>query len=133
MRFNIVLFFVVILFGCTEVKRPSTVDAIPVDTSYTDTIGNKYSADVELFEIARDYNLAKDSIEVLKNTIRIKDLELAKVLAKRDSITKVHIVTKEKLAIAEYKILRIREYNRIAAQGNNLKFLRGWIIRTINK
>ena len=37
----------------------------------------------------------------------------------------------EELQINKIKIERIREYNRIAAQGNNIKFLRGWINRVI--
>ena len=38
----------------------------------------------------------------------------------------------EELQINKIKIERIREYNRIAAQDNNIKFLRGWINRVIN-
>ena len=37
----------------------------------------------------------------------------------------------EELQINKIKIERIREYNRSAAQGNNIKFLRGWINRVI--
>ena len=37
----------------------------------------------------------------------------------------------EELQINKIKIERIREYNKIAAQGNNIKFLRGWINRVI--
>lgn len=35
------------------------------------------------------------------------------------------------LAIATIKLERIRDYNRIAANGNNIKYLRGWINRTL--
>lgn len=40
-------------------------------------------------------------------------------------------VVSEDLFVARYKLGRIGEYNRIAAQGNNLKFLRGWINRVL--
>ena len=33
---------------------------------------------------------------------------------------------------ANYKLERIRYYNNIAANGNNIKFLRGWINRVLN-
>lgn len=35
------------------------------------------------------------------------------------------------LTIATIKLERIRDYNRIAANGNNIKYLRGWINRTL--
>lgn len=36
------------------------------------------------------------------------------------------------LFVAKYKLERIRHYNDIAAKGNNIKFLRGWINRVLN-
>ena len=38
----------------------------------------------------------------------------------------------EELDIAKIKLDRIKEYNRIAGQGNNITFLRGWINRVLN-
>lgn len=60
----------------------------------------------------------KDSIIIYKDSINSLINEL-------DSVN-------EELQINKIKIERIREYNRIAAQGNNIKFLRGWINRVIN-
>lgn len=37
------------------------------------------------------------------------------------------------LFVAKYKLERIRHYNEIAAKGNNIKYLRGWINRVLNK
>lgn len=37
------------------------------------------------------------------------------------------------LFVAKYKLERIRRYNEIAAKGNNIKYLRGWINRVLNK
>ena len=42
------------------------------------------------------------------------------------------ILLMKNFKLNKIKIERIREYNRIAAQGNNIKFLRGWINRVIN-
>ena len=36
------------------------------------------------------------------------------------------------LFIAKYKLERIKYYNKIAAKGNNIRFLRGWINRVLN-
>ena len=35
--------------------------------------------------------------------------------------------------VAKYKLERIRYYNDIAGKGNNIKFLRGWIRRTLEE
>ncbi len=43
-----------------------------------------------------------------------------------DSIT-------SELFVSNYKLGRIRYYNNIAGKGNNIKYLRGWINRTLNK
>lgn len=37
------------------------------------------------------------------------------------------------LFVAKYKLERIRYYNDIAKKGNNIKFLRGWINRTLEE
>ena len=37
------------------------------------------------------------------------------------------------LFVAKYKLERIRYYNDIAAKGNNIKYLRGWINRVLNE
>jgi len=41
--------------------------------------------------------------------------------------------TEEELSVAEFKLERIKEYNRIAANGNNITFLRGWINRVLDE
>lgn len=38
-----------------------------------------------------------------------------------------------KLQVANYKLERIRYYNDVAKKGNNIKFLRSWINRTLNE
>jgi len=138
--FPIICIFLALSLGihsCNESKKDKTdikIDSIiKIDTSFTDTIGNKYTADANYFEVSRELNLAKDSIELLKNNISSLSVEVIKAQQIRDSTLRANIITIEKLGVAEYKLLRIREYNRIAAQGNNIKYLRSWINRVINK
>lgn len=37
------------------------------------------------------------------------------------------------LFVTKYKLERIRHYNEIAAKGNNIKYLRGWLNRVLNE
>lgn len=39
---------------------------------------------------------------------------------------------KTEILLRDYKLIRIKEYCRIAQQGNNIKYLRGWILRVLN-
>jgi hypothetical protein len=50
-----------------------------------------------------------------------------------DSIQNLNSKLEKELNIALFKIDRIKEYNRIAGNGNNIKYLRGWINRTLNE
>ena len=38
----------------------------------------------------------------------------------------------EEIAVRDIKLARIAEYNRIAGQNNNIKYLRAWINRVLN-
>ena len=50
---------------------------------------------------------------------------------KIDSLEQINSEYFTELTIATIKLERIRDYNRIAANGNNIKYLRGWINRTL--
>ena len=50
---------------------------------------------------------------------------------KMDSIEALNVRYEEELNIALFKLDRIKEYNRIAGNGNNIKYLRGWINRVL--
>lgn len=56
---------------------------------------------------------------------------------KRDTIDntdyKVIDSLKSELLIKELKLARIKEYNKIAAKDNNIKYLRGWINRVLEE
>ena len=49
----------------------------------------------------------------------------------QDSLNAVKDTTAEDLFVARYKLGRIKYYNDIAKNGNNAKFLRGWINRVL--
>lgn len=50
----------------------------------------------------------------------------------QDSLNAAKDSLGENLFIAKYKLARIKYYNNIAAKGNNIKYLRGWINRVLN-
>lgn len=67
----------------------------------------------------------------------------SKCVEQLDSLIYVHELTKdslkyikdslgEDLFVARYKLGRIKYYTDIAAKGNNIKFYRGWVLRTLN-
>lgn len=73
----------------------------------------------------------KDTITEKTNIARIIELE-HKCNLLRDSLNTVRDSIGEDLFVARYKLGRIKYYNDIAAKGNNIKFLRGWINRVLN-
>ena len=78
------------------------------------------------------YVPVKDTISDNSNVIRIVNLERELRLT-RDSLNSVRDSIGEDLFVARYKLARIKYYNNIAAKGNNIKFLRGWINRILNE
>ena len=53
----------------------------------------------------------------------------------KDSLNayKTDTAISSELFVAKYKLERIRHYNEIAAKGNNIKYLRGWLNRVLNE
>ena len=49
------------------------------------------------------------------------------------NVYKADTAISAELFVAKYKLERIRHYNEIAAKGNNIKFLRGWLNRVLNE
>ena len=81
------------------------------------------------------YNLSTqyDRIEIQRDTviITVPDYSLMNQCDSLcyviDSIQTINSKLEEELNIALFKIDRIKEYNRIAGNGNNIKYLRGWM------
>ena len=67
-----------------------------------------------------------------ENIAKIIRLEYELSLYK-DSLNYIRDSLGQDLFIANYKLAKIKEYNRLAGNGNNIKFLRGWINRTLNE
>lgn len=87
------------------------------------------------------YKTVVDSSAVQVYLAKIDSLELVScsmvnIINAKDSIitskNKEINYLQDELEIADYKLERIKEYNRIAAKGNNIKYLRGWINRVLN-
>lgn len=91
------------------------------DNKLNDIINEKDSCIYELNEKLIMQNI---EVENYKDSIVLYNDSINSLIQEFDSIN-------EELQINKIKIERIREYNRIAAQGNNIKFLRGWINRVI--
>lgn len=74
------------------------------------------------------YVPVNDSVAV--NKVVLLNEELRRT---RDSLQllKTDTTMSAELFVAKYKLERIRYYNDIAAKGNNIKYIRGWIKRTL--
>lgn len=80
------------------------------------------------FELEQAISIYKyDSLENLYNAEKLKYDSI--ISEAEDSID----ILNEELLVCYIKLDRIKEYNRIAAQGNNITFLRGWINRVLNE
>ena len=89
-----------------------------------------------VYIIASNTIIKQDSIQfpVERDTIMIVDSNLIKrYVIKLDSVEAVKDSIIMDLVVAKYKLNRIKEYNKIAAKGSNLKYLRGWINRVVNE
>lgn len=78
------------------------------------------------------YVPVKDTISEKENIAKIIELE-HKCNILQDSINNIKSVDGEELFVAKYKLARIKYYTDIAGKGANLKYLRGWIYRVLNK
>lgn len=78
------------------------------------------------------YVPVKDTVNEQSNIARIIRLEHDIVLY-QDSLRLVRNSLSENLFIANYKLAKIKRYNELAAKGNNIKYLRGWINRALDE
>lgn len=78
------------------------------------------------------YVPVKDTVNEQNNIARIIRLEHDIVLY-QDSLRLVRDSLGENLFIANYKLAKIKRYNELAAKGNNIKYLRGWINRALDE
>ena len=91
------------------------IDSLKNEINYKDSIYNnavskcKYDS---IYDLYKTYNYLYDK-ELLESEELIDSLNT-------------------EITVLNIKLERIKEYNRIAGQGNNIIFLRGWINRVLN-
>lgn len=76
------------------------------------------------------YIPVEDSINAVKVVNLTEELRRT-----RDSLNayKFDTTISEELFIAKYKLEKIKYYTEIANKGNNIKFYRGWVLRTLEE
>lgn len=85
-----------------------------------------------------EYVLIKDSTDSLRfaneldAVISKYECDLTVANEKIDSLKKVTDSLNVKLFDCKYRLNKIEEYNKIAAKGNNIKYLRGWLNRALD-
>lgn len=97
---------VFVINSCESCSRKTT---LPVEDTIYVLVPDTTININRIIELEHELKLTKDSLYCLKDSLG------------------------EDLVIARIKLARIKEYNRIAAKGNNIKFLRGWINRVLEE
>lgn len=82
----------------------------------------------EVIQARNEVVVYKNYILLLQDSISYYKTQLNTIQQYKDSIVNL----KEELFVAKYKLERIKEYNKIAADKTQLQFLRGWINRVLN-
>ena len=81
-----------------------------------------------------NYNDKINKINITTDSIILTHKHTANLLYNKiDSLTIIQDSLNSEIFVLKYKLSRIKEYNRIAESGNNIKFLRGWINRVLNE
>lgn len=81
------------------------------------SVVDRHNEDIEVY--LKKYERQEFVIDSLNNNIDSLNVVI-------DSLT-------GELTLSTYKIEQIKYYNEIAAKNNNIKYLRGWINRTLNE
>ena len=84
----------------------------------------RYSSETDIKIYESELNLAQNEVKIYCDSILYINKQL---VIYKDSINSLN----EQLFLAKFKLERIREYNRIAGNKNQLQFLRGWINRVL--
>lgn len=135
---SILTIFSIVSILCTETlisgcgsKQVKVKDTTSIDSIKLDTVDNGDIAKTIVYDLSQTLSDTKDSVNRLTDSVYLLKIKIAALTKVKDSLVKVNSINYEALGVAQYKLLRIREYNRIAGQGKNLQFLRGWINRTL--
>lgn len=68
-----------------------------------------------------------DTLEAINSDL-VYDIQNARIIYMNETDS-----LQDEIDVLKVKLDRIKEYNRIAGQGNNITFLRGWINRVLNQ
>lgn len=120
--FSYLLAFVLSFSGGVLYEKNTNVEVLhdQQNQSFIDSIQKEYELECERYsKTLDDYNLCSQELNYLVNKV--------------DSLNRVIDSCKESSLINEIKLQRIKEYNRIAGNKQNIVFLRGWINRVINE
>lgn len=99
---------IVLMDSCADNSKSPVEETLCVEpTIIHDTIVDSKCIN-QLDSLTYVYELTKDSLKYMKDSLG------------------------EDLFVARYKLGRIKYYTDIAAKGNNIKFYRGWVLRTLN-
>lgn len=110
----------IIIYSCTSNK----VNAPQVIKEKDTTEINNYQKQIDSLEI-----IINNNSELINSVMIINDSLKYKLFTKNDTIN----YYKEQYVVDKIKLQRIKYYNNIAAKGNNIKYLRGWINRVLNE
>lgn len=97
-------------FGMKDNNNTKTDTVVSVVHDTIIVVDNK-----EVRNLRQQLSIVRDSVQIYK-----------------DSIEYVSFKYNQQLILRDIKLARIKEYNRIAGQRNNIKYLRGWINRVLN-
>lgn len=110
----------IIVYSCTSNK----VNTPQVIKEKDTTEINNYQKQIDSLEI-----IINNNSELINSVMIINDSLKYKLFTKDDTIN----YYKEQYVVDKIKLQRIKYYNNIAAKGNNIKYLRGWINRVLNE
>lgn len=110
----------IIVYSCTSNK----VNTPQVIKEKDTTEINNYQKRIDSLEI-----IISNNSELINSVMIINDSLKYKLFTKDDTIN----YYKEQYVVDKIKLQRIKYYNNIAAKGNNIKYLRGWINRVLNE
>lgn len=113
------IFIVIAVLAATACNKLPVEDKSITGTTMTDTVYIQDSSYlVKNIALQCDLVYMRDSLNAVRDTL--------------DSVRAVFNVEHEELFVAKYKLQRIKKYCDIVKKGNNSKYLRGWILRTLN-
>lgn len=93
---------------------------------------------VLFYSVNKNHNKQKISYERIVDTVYVyvedstSVAQIDSLYTVIDSLKQNNEVLFDELSVAIFKLERIRDYNEIAKNGNNIKYLRGWINRVLN-